>query len=247
MCKDEIEVGGEKKKTNKTKKEFITKNSIFIFIAQVRKMTENNDHASENLSPFLKGKYEHIFHLLYDIQHDKKLSRQDFTKLQKKLMEMSKKDAEKIRLIQTRIGTVWTGIMKGSRFYRKNDLQMHVNVSEWLNYWTDFREAAKAGNDWPTCSLAGNVDYQWHSEFVDLIFDVMDGNGDGVIDEDEYVGFMKSFAYTDDDPANNFTNICQRNGDKIDRTHFKNMWYQYLMDEKAEDSPGNYLFGNVQS
>lgn len=33
--------------------------------------------------------------------------------------------------------------------------------------------------------------------------------GDGVIDEDEYVGFMKSFAYTDDDPANNFTNICQ--------------------------------------
>lgn len=42
-------------------------------------------------------------------------------------MEMSKKDAEKIRLIQTRIGTVWTGIMKGSRFYRKNDLQMHVS------------------------------------------------------------------------------------------------------------------------
>ena len=39
----------------------------------------------------------------------------------------------------------------------------------------------------------------------------------------------------------------QRNGDKIDRTHFKNMWYQYLMDEKADDSPGNYLFGNVQS
>ena len=33
--------------------------------------------------------------------------------------------------------------------------------------------------------------------------------GDGVINEEEYVTFMKSFAYTDDDPANNFTNICQ--------------------------------------
>lgn len=60
-----------------------------------------------------------------------------------------------------------------------------MNVSEWLNYWTDFREAAKAGNDWPTCSLAGNVDYQWHSEFVDLIFDVMDGNGE--------IGSVRSF------------------------------------------------------
>eukprot|EP00106_Octopus_bimaculoides_P003193 XP_014770635.1 PREDICTED: uncharacterized protein LOC106869418 [Octopus bimaculoides] len=165
----------------------------------------------------------------------------------KKLVEMGNVEdgSEKCRLMQSRIDATWTGLMKGSRIYRKNSLQKHVSVPMWIDYWADFYEAAKAKGDWPSSSLSGNVDYQWHSEFVSLIFDAMDLNGDGVIDKDEYSAFMKAFAYNGEgDPVKNFTILCQKNGDKLDRSYFADLWYQYLMSDTLEDSPGNYLFGS---
>ncbi|GAB1599391.1 uncharacterized protein LOC115215832 [Argonauta hians] len=212
--------------------------------------TKTNGIIKEPLPSFMKNKFEHIFHLLYDLQHDKNLSRQDFMKLKKKLVEMGNIDdgSEKCRIIQSRIDATWTGLMKGSRIYRTKSLQKHVSVPMWVEYWTDFYEAAKAKGDWPESSLAGNVDYQWHSEFVNLIFDAMDFNGDGVIDRDEYTTFMKAFAYKEQgDTDKSFTVLCQKNGDKLDKNYFTKLWYQYLTSENLDDTPGNYLFGSSLS
>ncbi|ESO83092.1 hypothetical protein LOTGIDRAFT_236865 [Lottia gigantea] len=199
------------------------------------------------LGGYLTRKQEYIFNLLYDTMHDKNLSRQDFKELQKRMSDLRnlRPASEENRKLQTRIGSIWSGLMKSSRHYRKNPLQQHLNVPEWLAYWSDFVKSARSVRGWPEVSEDGLTDYQWHNEFIDLIFDNMDYKGDESLDKEEYSRFMKAFGLSTDRCEETFLSIVNntKNGQKIDRQKFKDLWFEFLTNEK-EDGVGNFLFGN---
>ncbi|KAK6186110.1 hypothetical protein SNE40_008210 [Patella caerulea] len=179
--------------------------------------------------------------------HDKNLSRQDFKELQKRLSSLKnlRATSEENRKIQTRVGSIWSGLMKSSRHYRSNPLQLHLSVPEWLSYWSDFVKSARSCKGWPAMSDDGQTDYTWHTEFIDLIFDVADTKGDEYIDKEEYTLFLTVFGLSAVNCEKSFTYITrqQTNGHKLDKNRFKDLWFEFITSED-EDSPGSFLFGN---
>ncbi|XP_071098116.1 calexcitin-2-like [Haliotis cracherodii] len=199
-----------------------------------------------SLTEFQSRKQEYIFDTLYDITHDRNLSRQDFTKLQKLVTGIKGLSGrcEQSRALQTRMASIWSGLMKSSKHYRKNPLQLHLSLPEWLSYWSDFVKAASKSRDWPASSIDDHAVYDWHVEFVDFVFDVMDINSDSVIDKEEYISSLTQFSVPADNCHQSYNKLSQAlNGEQLSRDHFRQFWFRFLVsDDPAE--VGNFLFGD---
>ncbi|XP_041355242.1 uncharacterized protein LOC121372868 [Gigantopelta aegis] len=203
----------------------------------------DTDHSLTDLQA---RKQEYIFDLLFDISHDRNLSRQDFNKLQKLMLAVKGLTGrcQQSRSIQNRLAGIWSGLIKSSKNYRKNPLQLHLSVFEWLVYWSDVTKAAKTCGDWPTSSVSGEADYQWHHEFIDLMFEIFDTNNDNHIDEEEYCKCLIHFGVPETSCRKAFNTLSLETSKQgINHQQFKDFWLEFILSDNVSDT-GNYLFGD---
>ncbi|XP_064596485.1 calexcitin-2-like [Liolophura sinensis] len=206
--------------------------------------------SSGSLHPYLALKYEHMFYLIYDTMKDGNLSRQDFSKLLTRLAEVKglEPKTKEYRELQERVNGVWAGLMKGSRFYRHNPSQLHLNITEWLEYWKDFARAAKQCEGWPDTSIDGHVEYLWQRDFVDLVFDIMDKDGDNVVSRDDYVRLMAGLGLEKEASSEAYDVItrAKNNSQRLKREEFSDLWLAYLTNENPKSHPGNCIMGILE-
>lgn len=74
------------------------------------------------------------------------------------------------------------------------------------------------------------------------VFDLIDADGSGEIDIEEYAALMKAFGVEDGIPEWAFKHLDLDNSGVIERDEFVTIVEQFHMSEDL-DAPGNYLFG----
>ncbi|XP_013392875.1 sarcoplasmic calcium-binding proteins II, V, VI, and VII isoform X3 [Lingula anatina] len=179
------------------------------------------------LSDFLKAKYEHVFVVLFDATHDKVVSRTDFVNLLRKVADIHDSEVSdpSYKILQERIASIMAGLMKGNRAHKSSrPLEMHMNLEEWLTHWSEFVAAAQSRAGWPDTSLDGKVDYSWQKDLMDFLFDVIDLNGDGVIDLAEFTECFAEFDINDWLCETAFKKMTEGTKDVLDRTRFEQIW-----------------------
>lgn len=167
------------------------------------------------LTDFQKMKIDYMFDTLYGRTLTDSLSREDFWSLLKTAVKI--RDWSPVhpgfRDLQSRIASIWAGLIKGTFVYKPpggNALVMEITREEWLHYWGDFVEAAMLCNDsWPETSKDGRIDYQCQKDFRDFMFSVLDVNGDGAIDKEEFCQCLSAFGVYDSDSEDSFDRIIE--------------------------------------
>jgi Ca2+-binding EF-hand superfamily protein len=181
------------------------------------------------LNDFQKKKYLHVFKTFYDLDGNGVIEWGDFeldlAKLSTLLKWEENSDAKK--KAETALRAIWDDLRK---FADKNK-DGEISKEEWLNMWSQCLKAKDAGN-LPS----------WITHYMEFMFSINDGNGDNVIDCDEYTALFTNYGLTPEECKQCFDKITD--GGKIALTvqEYNKLWSEFFL-STDEAARGNSIFG----
>lgn len=183
------------------------------------------------LSEFQKEKVLKVFNNFYDVNGDGVVDWQDFECDIQKLTELLKwTDGCPAK---TKAIAALTMIWNDLRTYADKNKDDVITQEEWLKMWDSILEKSKTGDK--------SQMPKWLTEYVEFMFSINDGNGDDVIDIDEYTQVFKMYGVTEDNCKKAFNKITNNDTIKLTLEEYARLWQEYfLSDDKA--ARGNNLF-----
>jgi len=144
-----------------------------------------------------------------DLNDDGKLSKSDYEMLADRYQKLAKADELKAKQIIRRILNLW------DRFHSKSAVNGAIDADEWIASLRRF----------PVFGLFRTV-----VEFMNMWFDMIDTNGDGVIQKEEYACFLKAFRVEDKAAVEASFKALDKDGDgKIDHDEFVDAGIEFWM------------------
>jgi hypothetical protein len=107
-----------------------------------------------------------------------------------------------------------------------------VGLYEFSGFFLQLAHRLRAGEPWPPRALA----------LVDATFALMDGDGDGAIDPQEYAAWLALLG-SELDPAAAFAELDLDRAGRLGREAFGALYRQWLLSDDPRD-PGNHLLGS---
>lgn len=180
------------------------------------------------LSPLQELKQTHYFRLV-DSDSNGYIEKADWTTIGENLSAIRglKKDSGEYKGIQHAMAHIWENI----REFADANNDYRVSLDEWLAFQDE--KVIHADDEWYD---------QYVNTFFELLFDLIDENSDGKIDQKEYVGLLVCFRV---EPRNAFAafNKIDNNQDGIISKDELIAAIRDFNRSNEADTPGNWLFG----
>jgi len=157
-----------------------------------------------------------------DVDGDGKVTKADYEMLVDRYLKLGHADELKAKQITRRLVKIWYD------FFDESATDGAVNSDEWI----------AAVRRFPIFGL-----FRVIVEFMNLFFDLIDINGDGVIQKEEYAFFLNAFRVEDKAAIENSFNALDKDGDgQIDHDEFVNAGLEFWMSDD-ENLDSKLLFG----
>jgi len=157
-----------------------------------------------------------------DLDGDGQLTRADYEMLLDRYLKLGKIDEFRAKQVTRKILSVWDIFFDNVSTNGVIDADAWIAVIKRHSVFVYFRVVV---------------------EFMNIFFDLIDTNGDGVIQKDEYAFFLKAFRVEDEADITASFNMLDMDGDgKIDHTEFMNAAVEFWMTDD-ESLPSKLLFG----
>lgn len=176
-----------------------------------------------------KTKQIHYFNVL-DYNNDGVLEKQDFVDIADRLAEMRdyEEGSSRHTAIRQEILRMWTN----ARALSGTEGKEEVTLDDWLAHEQEV--------------LDSNVLIESYVQgFARAIFDILDEDDDGVISEEEYLMFFRSFRGDEGDGALAFEKLDDDNNGYLTRKEFLEAVTEFHLSDDP-DARGNWLFGPYQ-
>ncbi|CAH1793479.1 unnamed protein product [Owenia fusiformis] len=127
------------------------------------------------LDSFWMAKIKNQFYMLFDRNLNEVVGKKDFDlAFQDLVLRRDWKDGSPMwKRANVMKSNLWENLTSDA------DKNNQISLVEWCNFWADFAANYEKKNDIPL----------WFREYIDITFHIIDKNGDGLIDEVEFVGF----------------------------------------------------------
>ena len=176
-----------------------------------------------------KAKQVHYFNVL-DYNNDGTLEKQDFVNVADRLAEMRgyEEGSSKHTAVRQEILRMWTN----ARALSGKEGKTQITLDDWLAHEQKV--------------LDSNVlIHSYVQGIARAIFDILDADNDGVISEDEYMKFFRSFRGDDEDAEIAFQKLDEDEKGYLTRQEFLEAVTEFHLSDDP-DAPGNWLFGPYQ-
>ncbi|XP_076438640.1 calexcitin-2-like [Babylonia areolata] len=185
-----------------------------------------------SLSGFLEKKLKYVYANLYDSNRDGIIDQEDFNDILQKVGTIHHwgKNAESFEKAKKLLDVVWEGL----RSEADTNKDGKVTQQEWLDMWKRTLTNVKAGKEFP----------KWQESYIEFTFFANDANGDGMIDEEEFIDIQSLLGHSADDSKTAFKELLKESaseGNMISKEKFHDLWKDFFMSEE-EGKPGNNLF-----
>lgn len=176
-----------------------------------------------------KAKQIHFFNVL-DYNGDGILERQDFIDVADRLSDLReyKEGSSKRKAVREEILRMWTNAKSLSGSEGSDEL----TLDNWLAHEQEVIDSDVLINSY----IQG---------LARAIFDTLDEDNDGVISEEEYLKFFRSFRKDEGDGVAAFEKLDVDGKGYLTRKEFLDVVTQFHLSDDP-DAPGNWLFGAFQ-
>jgi len=178
-----------------------------------------------SLSDFRLKKLTYVFERFFDTNASGTIEKNDFSLAVEQLCKIRgwNKDAPEFPKVQKSFLTMWEVLRK--RAYKEDDEE--ISPEEFVQLWRN----------------PGKID-DWEKVYMDLMFDLQDTSGDGVIDEEEFASVCDSMGVNPAESRQAFNTFSRRGHVPVDKKYYQELWMQYFQSDDPS-SLGNFLFGKV--
>lgn len=176
-----------------------------------------------------RAKQVHFFNVL-DYNGDGVLERQDFIEVADRLSDLRdyKEGSSKRKAVREEILRMWTNAQSLSG----SESDKELTLENWLTHEEEVIDSDVLINSY----IQG---------LARAIFDTLDEDNDGVISEDEYLKFFRSFRGEEGDGSAAFATLDVDGKGYLTRKEFLDIVTQFHLSDDP-DAPGNWLFGAFQ-
>jgi Ca2+-binding EF-hand superfamily protein len=176
-----------------------------------------------------RAKQVHYFNVL-DYNGDGVLEKQDFVNVADRLSEMRgyEEDSSKRTAVRQEILRMWTN----ARALSGKEGKAQITLDDWLAHEQKVLDSSV-------------LIHSYVQGIARAIFDILDGDNDGVISEQEYLQFFRSFRGDVDDGELAFQKLDQKDQGYLTRQQFLDAVTEFHLSDDP-DAPGNWLFGPYQ-
>lgn len=176
-----------------------------------------------------RAKQVHFFNVL-DYNGDGVLEREDFVAVADRLSDLRgyKEDASKREAVREEILRMWTNAQSLSG----TEDEEQLTLEDWLAHEQEVIESDVLINSY----IQG---------LARAIFDTLDEDNDGVISEEEYLNFFRSFRGDEGDGTAAFQKLDVDGKGYLTRKEFLDVVTEFHLSDDPE-APGNWLFGPYQ-
>ncbi|CAH1793482.1 unnamed protein product [Owenia fusiformis] len=184
---------------------------------------------------FWLSKMRHQFYMWFDSNRNGVVEKKDFDlKFQELVLETKWVDGSPMwKRANDMKNNLWSNLKSGADRNKNNQ----ISLTQWYNFWEEFAVNYKHGDDIPL----------WFSEFIDMHFFMVDKNGDGWIDDDEFTAFFHESRYfphiSKDVVKAAYMSITMNGKREFDINIFREMMIGFTVSMDMK-SPGN-IFGNM--
>ncbi|OXA52374.1 calexcitin-2 [Folsomia candida] len=178
-----------------------------------------------SMSEFRLAKLTYVFERFFDTDKSGTIEKEDFHLAVKQLCKVRKwsEGGDDFKAVEASFMKMWDVLRK--RCYKEDNEK--ISPEEFVQLWRN----------------TGKID-EWEKVYMDLMFELQDTSGDGVIDEDEFAGVCDSFGVNPAEARQAFATFSMRGHVAVDKKYYEKLWKDYFgSDDPA--SPGNYMFGKV--
>jgi hypothetical protein len=178
---------------------------------------------------FRRGKYAAFFHRL-DTDGDGRLDLTDggvCARFLAEQLELAPQSPRRADLVEAEAR--FRGALRACM---DTDGDGRVGLYEFSGFFLQLAHRLRAGEPWPPRALA----------LVDATFALMDGDGDGAIDPQEYAAWLALLG-AELDPAAAFAELDLDRAGRLGREAFGALYRQWLLSDDPRD-PGNHLLGS---
>lgn len=185
-----------------------------------------------DLSDFQKKKYLHVFGKFYDLNADGCVDWKDFEVDLEKLTTALKWDIKSPQRAKAEgaLKTIWEGLRKSAD--KNQDDQ--ISKDEWLKMWGECAKTHKVDGPLP----------DWVAQYMQFMFAANDGNGDDVIDVDEYTALFTKYGLAEADCKTAFNTITDNGKISLTIGEYEKLWKEYFYSTDPK-SRGNSIFGPI--
>jgi len=154
---------------------------------------------------------------------DGKIKKSDYEDLAERYIALGKLEGVRAKQVKRKIVKIWED------YYAQSAINDELPEQEFLQCLRDHKDML-----FDTCL-----------QFFGLLFDVIDLNGDGVIQREEYALFLKVFRIEDKEDVKNAFNVVDTNGDgQLSSDEFIYAGCDYFM-TNDETLPSRFIFGPI--
>lgn len=183
-----------------------------------------------DLTDYQKKKFEHVFKTFYDLDGNGVVDWNDFAVDLAKLSSLlnwaegsdKKKNAEK----------ALQGIWEDLRKFADKNKDGEISKEEWLQMWGVCMK--------DTANMPA-----WITNYMQFMFSINDGNGDDVIDVDEYTLLFKNYGMSEDECKASFNKITNNGEFALNLAEYNKLWHEFFT-AKDDSARGNSIFGPIR-
>lgn len=178
-----------------------------------------------SMSEFRLAKLTYVFERFFDTDRSGTIEKEDFVLAVKQLCKVRgwPEGDPNMKKVSDSFLKMWDVLRK--RCYKEDNEK--ITPEEFVQLW---RNPEKIDD--------------WERVYMDLMFELQDTSGDGVIDEDEFASVCDSFGVNPAEARQAFQTFSCRGHVAVDKKYYEKLWREYF----GSDDPasfGNYMFGKI--
>jgi len=178
-----------------------------------------------SMSEFRLAKLTYVFERFFDTDKSGTIEKEDFVLSVKQLCKVRGWPESDPRYAATQASflRMWEVLRK--RCYKEDNER--ISPEEFVQLWRN----------------PDKID-DWERVYMDLMFELQDTSGDGVLDEDEFASVCDSFGVNPAEARQAFNTFSKRGHVAVDKKYYEKLWKEYFGSDDAA-AMGNYMFGKI--